>query len=58
MIARSPFQDYRAPAFYMVTITTHKRRAHFAVCANNRSKLTPDGLFMTFGIASLKITPK
>ncbi len=43
MIARSPFQDYRAPAFYMVTITAYERRPHFAVCKNNLSTLTPDG---------------
>jgi len=43
MIARSPFQDYRARAFYMVTITAYERRPHFAVCKNNRSTLTPDG---------------
>jgi len=43
MIARSPFQDYCAPAFYMVTITAYERRPHFAICENNRSTLTPDG---------------
>jgi REP element-mobilizing transposase RayT len=35
--------DYRAPAFYMVTITTHERRPWFSTCANNASTLTDDG---------------
>ncbi len=43
MIFRSPFQDYHAPAFYMVTITTHERRPLFAICENNASTLTPEG---------------
>jgi REP element-mobilizing transposase RayT len=43
MIARSPFQDYRAPAFYMVTMTTHGRRPWFGVCADNRCVLNEDG---------------
>jgi len=43
MIARSPFQDYRAPAFYMVTITTHNRHPWFGECENNRCTLNADG---------------
>ena len=43
MIGRSPFQDYRAPAFYMVTIVTHERRPRFSVCEDNRSTLNEDG---------------
>jgi len=43
MIARSPFQDYRAPAFYMVTMTTHNRRPWFGECENNRCTLNADG---------------
>ncbi|MCL1921408.1 MAG: transposase [Kiritimatiellaeota bacterium] len=43
MITRSPFQDYRAPAFYMVTMTTHDRRPWFGTCADNRCTLNPDG---------------
>ena len=43
MNCRSPFQDYRAPAFYMVTMVTHNRRPFFATCADNRATLTDDG---------------
>jgi REP element-mobilizing transposase RayT len=43
MIARSPFQDYRAPAFYMVTMTTRDRRPWFGVCEDNRCTLNEDG---------------
>jgi len=43
MIARSPYQDYRAPAFYMVTLTTHNRRPWFGRCENNRCTLNADG---------------
>jgi len=43
MNRRSPCQDYRAPAFYMITITTHERRPLFAHCANNRAHLNDDG---------------
>lgn len=40
---RSPCQDYRAPAFYMITMTTHERRPLFARCENNRAILNEDG---------------
>ncbi len=43
MNRRSPCQDYRAPAFYMITMTTHERRPLFARCADNRAKLNEDG---------------
>lgn len=43
MNRRSPFQDYRAPAFYMITITTHVRRPFFGHCADNRAHLNDDG---------------
>jgi len=36
-------RDYRAPAFYMVTMTTHGRRPWFGVCADNRCTLNRDG---------------
>jgi len=36
-------RDYRAPAFYMVTITTHNRRPWFGTCENNQCTLNPDG---------------
>ena len=35
--------DYRAPAFYMITITTHERRPLFGICEDNRSTLNDDG---------------
>ncbi len=40
---RNAYQDYRAPAFYMITMTTHARRPLFARCADNRSLLNDDG---------------
>ncbi|MDZ4198017.1 MAG: transposase [Kiritimatiellia bacterium] len=40
---RNAFQDYRAPAFYMITMTTLNRRPLFAVCADDRSTLNEDG---------------
>lgn len=40
---RSPCQDYHAPAFYMITMTTHERRPLFAHCENNRALLNEDG---------------
>ena len=40
---RNRFQDYRAPAFYMITMTAHLRRPLFATCADNRSTLNKDG---------------
>ena len=43
MNCRSPFQDYRAPAFYMVTMITRDRRPFFATCADNHATLTDDG---------------
>ncbi len=36
-------RDYRQPAFYMITMTTHNRQRLFATCADNRSTLTHDG---------------
>jgi len=42
-LARSPFQDYRDPCFYMVTITTHLRRSLFGHCADNRATLNETG---------------
>jgi REP element-mobilizing transposase RayT len=35
--------DYRAPAFYRITIIAHKRRPRFAICRENRGELTEDG---------------
>lgn len=43
MNRRNAFQDYRAPAFYMITMTTLERRPLFAVCQNSRSTLNDDG---------------
>jgi len=43
MNRRSPCQDYRAPAFYMITMTTHERHPIFARCADNRARLNADG---------------
>ncbi len=43
MNVRSPFQDYRAPAFYLVTMVALNRRPLFATCEANRSKLNGDG---------------
>lgn len=43
MNRRSPCQDYRAPSFYMITMTTHERRPLFARCADNRAQLNEDG---------------
>jgi REP element-mobilizing transposase RayT len=40
---RSPFQDYRAPAFYLVTMVALNRRPLFAACADGRATLTEDG---------------
>ncbi len=40
---RFPGRDYRIPAFYMITMTSHERRPRFGVCANNRSTLNDDG---------------
>jgi REP element-mobilizing transposase RayT len=40
---RNAFQDYRAPAFYMITMTTLNRRPLFAACADNLSTLNEDG---------------
>jgi REP element-mobilizing transposase RayT len=43
MTRRCHDHDYRAPAFYMVTIVAHRRRPWFAVCENNTATLTEDG---------------
>ena len=40
---RFPGRDYRLPAFYMITMTTHARRPLFARCADNRALLYEDG---------------
>lgn len=42
-LARSPYQDYRQPSFYMVTITTHQRRHLFGTCVDNRAILNETG---------------
>ncbi len=49
MNCRSPFQDYRAPAFYMITMTAFERRPLFARCANNRSTLNEEG-WLTYNL--------
>lgn len=43
MNRRNAYQDYRAPAFYMITMTTHERRPLFGHCENNRSLLNEVG---------------
>jgi REP element-mobilizing transposase RayT len=35
--------DYRAPCFYMVTLTTHERRPWFGTCENDACTLNTDG---------------
>lgn len=40
---RNAYQDYRAPAFYMITMTALNHRPLFATCADNRSLLNKDG---------------
>ena len=40
---RNRFQDYRAPAFYMITMTVLDRRPLFATCTGNRSLLNENG---------------
>lgn len=40
---RFPTRDYRQPAFYMITMSTHDHRPHFATCTHNRTELTEDG---------------
>jgi REP element-mobilizing transposase RayT len=46
MVRRCFNHDYRAPFFYMVTITTYKRRPWFGVCENNSCTLSADGLLV------------
>lgn len=36
---RNAYQDYHAPAFYMITMTTLERRPLFATCADNKATL-------------------
>ena len=40
---RNVYQDYRAPAFYMITMTTLERRPIFATCADSKAILNDDG---------------
>ena len=40
---RNAYQDYHAPAFYMITMTTLERRPLFATCADNKATLNEDG---------------
>lgn len=40
---RNAYQDYRAPAFYMITMTTLERRQLLATCADNKALLNKDG---------------
>jgi REP element-mobilizing transposase RayT len=40
---RNAYQDYHAPAFYMITMTTLERRPLFATCADNKATLNADG---------------
>jgi len=40
---RNAYQDYHAPAFYMITMTTLARRPLFATCAGNKATLNEDG---------------
>ena len=40
---RNPYQDYHAPAFYMITMTTLERRPLFATCADNKATLNENG---------------
>jgi REP element-mobilizing transposase RayT len=40
---RNAYQDYHAPAFYMITMTTLERRPLFAACADNKATLNEDG---------------
>lgn len=35
--------DYRAPGFYMVTITAHERRPQFGICEHNACHLSEEG---------------
>ncbi len=46
MVRRCFNHDYRDPFFYMVTITTHRRRPWFGVCENNACALSADGLLV------------
>lgn len=40
---RADWHDYRAPCFYLVTITTFDRRPILASCRDNASVYSPDG---------------
>jgi len=40
---RNAYQDYRAPMFYMITMTTLERKPLFATCADNKATLNEDG---------------
>jgi len=51
---RNAYQDYHAPAFYMITMTTLERRPLFATCADNKATLIPNRNFLHAAICDDK----
>jgi hypothetical protein len=43
MNCRAPFQDYRDPSFYLITMVALNRRPLFSTCSDNCTTFTQDG---------------